>query len=544
MEAFENSPLFRSMPNGDIQCLCCQHQCVIPPGKLGRCRARGNIKGKPFSPIWGRYTVAVDPIEKKPLYHFLPGTKVYSYGTVGCNFHCQFCQNSSLSMWKLDIEDVKCIRSSDVGVLEKFTPEEMVECAIRSNCLSIASTYNEPTISTEFSHEVFKIAKSKGLFTVYVTNGFESVETLNYLGPYLDAVNIDLKSFSDDFYIKVLGGRLQGVCNTIKRCYEMGINTEVTTLVIPDANDSDKELTDIANFLSSISPNIVWHISAYHDDYLFKGRGVTPLKTLQRAADIGHKAGLKYVYMGNVSSPDAGITHCPKCGAKLIDRGWFSASISKDFQDGHCKCGEAIPGVFVSGKVSKSPRFVVNLKDKIDHVPEELTGYAATNAIANESNNDANDNEDIILYATKGGTSKDFAELVSQTIGFSNVIDIASLPSNFIDDVFVNSNGKRRRIVFVVPTYGRGMPPPSAKQFWESLSALDKSKVNNLQLQFAVLGLGSSSFESTFVGFAKNLEAKLIEIGGVEICPLCTRDEMNDEEDDEKVKSWINQIKF
>lgn len=541
MEAFENSPLFHSLPNGDIQCLCCQHQCVIPPGKLGRCRARGNVKGKPFSPIWGRYTVAIDPIEKKPLYHCLPGTKVYSYGTVGCNFNCQFCQNSSLSMWKLDIEDVKCIRSSDVGVLEKFTPEEMVESAIRSGCLSIASTYNEPTISTEFSHEVFKLAKSKGLFTIYVTNGFESVETLNYLGPYLDAVNIDLKSFSEDFYVKVLGGHLKGVCNTIKRCYEMGINTEVTTLVIPEANDSNEELTNIANFLASISPNIVWHISAYHDDYLFKGRGVTPIKTLQRAADIGHKAGLKYVYMGNVSSPDAGITKCPNCGTMLIDRGWFSAELSKDFKDGHCKCGEAVPGIFLASKGSPS-RFVINLKDKLDKVPDELSGIAASSASANGSENGNED--DLVLYATKGGTSKEFAELVGNTIGFNNIVDIASLPSKFINDTFVNSKGKRKRIVFVVPTYGRGMPPPSAKEFWESLSNLNKSNVNNLNLQFAVLGLGSSSFESTFVGFAKNLEAKLIEIGGVEICQLCTRDEMNDDEDDEKVKEWIHQIKF
>lgn len=546
MEVFENSPLFHSLPGGDIQCLCCQHKCVIPPGKLGRCRARGNIKGKPFSPIWGRYTVAVDPIEKKPLYHFLPGTKVYSYGTVGCNFNCQFCQNSSLSMWKLDIEDVKCIRSSDVGVLEKFTPEEMVEKAIRTGCLSIASTYNEPTISTEFSHEVFKLAKSKGLFTVYVTNGFESVETLNYLGPYLDAVNIDLKSFNEDFYVKVLGGHLKGVCNTIKRCYEMGINTEVTTLVIPDANDSDKELTDIANFLSSISPDIVWHISAYHDDYLFKGRGVTPLKTLQRAADIGHKAGLKYVYMGNISSRDAGITKCPKCGAQLVDRDWFSASISKDFVDGHCKCGEAIPGVFLAHKGSPS-RFVINLKDKLDKVPDELCDldqYTATAAIDDGSANGGDEWDDLVIYATKAGTSKEFAELVGQTIGFSKVIDVASLPKDFVQNALVNCNGKRRRIVFVVATYGRGMPPPSAKEFWEKLSAVDKSKVSNLNLQFAVLGLGSSSFESTFVGFAKNLEAKLLEIGGTEICPLCTRDEMNDEEDDEKVKAWINQIKF
>ena len=389
MSVFENSPLFNRLPNGDLQCLCCQHKCVIPPGKLGKCRVRGNVDGKPYSPLWGRYTVAIDPIEKKPLNHFLPGSTVYSYGTVGCNFNCQFCQNSSLSMWKLDIEDVKCIKQSDIGVLKQYTPEKMVQEAIKHGCLSIASTYNEPTISTEFSHEVFKLAKSKGLHTVYVTNGFESAETLNYLGPYLDAVNIDLKAFSEDFYVKVLGGHLDGVCKTIKRCFAMGIHTEVTTLVIPQANDSDKELTQIAEFLAGISKDIVWHISAYHDDYLFQGRGRTPLKTLERAKAIGEKAGLKYVYMGNVYSDDGGNTKCPKCGKTLITRGWHDAHITSNFMSGRCKCGEPIPGLFQNA---------VNLRPKLNSVPQDLLDEPTAMSIV------SGENPDVVVYASMNGT--------------------------------------------------------------------------------------------------------------------------------------------
>ncbi|OHS93219.1 flavodoxin family protein [Tritrichomonas foetus] len=523
MEVFENSPLFHPMPNGDIQCLCCQHTCVIPPGKLGRCRARGNVNGKPYSPIWGRYTTAVDPVEKKPLYHFLPGSKVYSYGTVGCNFNCQFCQNSSLSMWKLDIEDVKCLKANDVGVLDLYSPEQMVKEAIRTGCKSIASTYNEPTVSSEFSHEVFKLAKSKGLYTIYVTNGFESVETLNYLGPYLDAVNIDLKAFSEDFYVRTLGGHLEGVCKTIKRCHAMGILTEVTTLVIPDANDSDKELTDIANFLASVSKDIVWHISAYHDDYHFQGRGRTPLATLKRAAAIGAKAGLKYVYMGNVSTDEGGLTKCPKCGNKLIQRGWFDATVSRDFVNGRCKCGETIPGVFVGG---------INLNPKINSVPANLLDEPTGMSIAQSSGDNSSFPKDFVVFASKGGTSKMLAEKIGERIGFNNIVDIATLSSEQLHQA--------SRVVFVVSTYGRGMPAPSANEFWTKLSS-DSQKLDGLQ--FAVLGCGSSSFEGTFAAFAKNLEQRLNEMGAKEVIPLCTRDEMEDD-DDEKVDGWIGQIKF
>ncbi|KAH0793451.1 AmmeMemoRadiSam system radical SAM enzyme [Histomonas meleagridis] len=518
MQAFEESPLFKPLPNNEIQCLCCQKYCVIPPGKLGHCRARGNINGKPFSPVWGRYTVQIDPIEKKPLYHFLPGTKVYSYGTVGCNFSCQFCQNSSLSMWKLDIEDVKCLKQNDVGYLDYYTPEEMVSQAIKNGCKSIASTYNEPTISTEFSYQVFKLAKESGLHTVYVTNGFESVETLNYLGPYLDAVNIDLKSFREPFYQRICGAHLEGVCKTIQRCVAMGIHTEVTTLVIPGENDSDSELSDCANFIASIDKNIVWHLSAYHDDYNFHGRGVTPLNTLRRGAQIGRNAGIRFIYIGNVNAPEARLTKCPRCGKKLIDREWFSATVS--MSNGRCECGEVIPGLFEDAN---------NLPPKLQFVPENLLDIEDEN----EVNVNVSDNErGLVVYASKTGTSKDFAEKIAQKLSFE-VMDM----SQFTVDIL----SKLRFVVFCVSTYGRGAPPQSAKQFWNQLMSFNGELPN---LKFAVFGCGSTSFPKTFVKFAEDLREKLLAMKCIEVIQIYKHDEMAEDEDENEVNGWIEKINF
>lgn len=510
------------MPNGDIQCLCCQHKCLIPPGKLGKCRVRANVDGKPVSPTWGQYTVAVDPVEKKPLYHFLPGSKVYSYGTVGCNFSCQFCQNSSLSMWKLDIEDVSQLDNTEGRRLSKYTPEQMVKEAMKTGCLSIASTYNEPTVSTEFSYEVFKLAKLKGLKTIYVTNGFESVETLNYLGPFLDAVNIDLKSYREDFYSRVLGGHLKGVCDTIRRCSAMGIHTEVTTLLIPDANDSNEEISDIANFLASIDKDIVWHVSAYHDDYKFVGRGRTPIQTLQRAVDIGRKAGLRYIYMGNVRTADGRNTKCPKCGATLINREWFDANPSH-LVKGRCQCGQKIPGLFIDA---------ANLRPKIDHVPKELIEEEQQLSTEVPQPLPGEFPQNFVVFASKGGTSKSFAEKIAQHLHYEVVLNFA--------DISLEALQNARNVVFVVSTYGRGMPPPNANDAWAKITEFQGQLPN---LHFAVLGCGSSSFSSTFAGFAKNLQEKLIELGADEVAPLCTRDE-NEEADDQKVEEWISGLSF
>lgn len=510
-----NSPLYEKFPNGDIKCNCCQHKCVIRPGKLGICRARANVNGVLNSPTYGQYTVAVDPIEKKPLYHFFPGSQALSYGTVGCNFSCQFCQNSSLSMWKLDIEEVAALDQTEGRRLRSYTPQQMVQLAKENDCISIASTYNEPTISSEFSYEVFKLAKQNGLHTIYVTNGFESVETLNYLAPYLDAVNIDLKAFTEEFYSKICGAHLEGVCNTIKRCYCMGIHTEVTTLIIPNSNDSDEELKQITEFIVSVSPNIVWHVSAYHDDYMFQGRGRTPLATLQRAARIGKKAGLKYIYMGNVHSDSGRNTICPKCGSKLVDREWFHAK--SPLKEGKCKCGESIPGFFEGAR---------NLPPKINMVPEELLDPPG------EPQSVGTLPTHLVLYASKGGTSKEFAEQIGNHLDFP-VIDIASISFSDLANV--------QCVVFAVATYGRGSPPTSAQQFWADLNS-HKGSISFSNVNFAILGCGSSSFAKTYCGFAKDLETAMNQLGAHEVAPICFNDDM--EEIPSDVQGWISQLRF
>lgn len=514
-----NSPLYKQLPDNYIQCVCCSHYCQIAPGKLGKCRIRGNNNGQLVLPTFGRYTVAIDPIEKKPLHHFLPGSSIYSYGTVGCNFSCQFCQNSSLSMWNLDIEDVGCIHESDIGRLKRLTPERVVNEALKNHCQAIASTYNEPTVSSEFSYQVFKLAKEKGLHTVYVTNGYESVECLDYLAPYLDAVNIDLKSFNDKFYMKTCGGHLEPVCNTIRRCYAMGIHTEVTTLVIPQNNDSDEELTKTAEFLASVGKDIPWHISAYHDDYKFEGFGRTPLETLKRAAAIGKKAGLLYVYMGNVQAPEARVTRCPKCGNLLVDRVWFGADVK--MKGGKCdKCGEKVPGFFSDAN---------NLKPKLTRVPDHLRNLAN----APEPNKPQGKlPSKLVIYASQNGTAQEYAERIamSQGVDCFNIADIKfeDLP-------------QAESVVFAVATYGRGAPPPSAAAFWEKAK---DTKIDLSALKFAVLGCGSTGYKKTFCGFAKSIEEKLKECGAKELCPLCTRDDLDDDETYPEVTKWIDALKM
>jgi pyruvate formate lyase activating enzyme len=257
------------------------------------------VKGELDLLVYGKpVAIHVDPIEKKPLYHFLPGTKILSLGTFGCNFRCEFCQNWEMSQnanFKLQIAE-----------LETIEPKEIVKMAIKYKTPSIAYTYNEPTIFVEYAHDIMVLARKAGLKNVFVSNGYESMETWEYIGPYLDAINIDLKSFSDEFYKKQCGARLQPVLDSIKECHRRKIWQEITTLLIPDENDSDEELKQIAEFIASVDKGIPWHISRFHPDYKMLGKDETSLKSLNRAKRIGKKAGLKFVYLGNVfttSSP-------------------------------------------------------------------------------------------------------------------------------------------------------------------------------------------------------------------------------------------------
>jgi pyruvate formate lyase activating enzyme len=417
-------------------------------------------------------------------------------------------------MWKLDIEDVAVLESTEGRVLRKYTPEQMIAEAIQNGCKSVASTYNEPTISTEFSFQVFKLAKEKGLYTVYVTNGYESVETLNYLGPYLDAVNIDLKAFSEGFYSKICGAHLEGVCQTIRRCVAMGIHTEVTTLVIPGENDSSEELRGVAEFLVSVDPAIVWHVSAYHDDYKFVGRGRTPVATLTKAVQIGKTAGLKYIYMGNVRQET--FTKCPKCGTLLVERDWGSAKLR--MKGGACKCGEVVPGLWADAS---------NLPKKLPCVPADLADTTASIADASGFG------ENVVLFAGKKGTAKGIAEALGEQLGFV-VVDLATVNPEALFSL--------RRAVFVVATYGRGAPPPSAVEFWNNLSAI-KGKRPLDGAEFAVFGCGSSKFTQTYNGFARDLEAKLIALGFREIAPLGLRDQ-HGPDPDAAFPPWAAKVAF
>jgi len=273
-----------------VRCLACSHKCLISKGKTGICGVRKNIKNKLYLLVYGKVaSMNIDPIEKKPLYHFLPGTLSFSIATVGCNFRCLWCQN-------FDISQV-----SKQGIIfgKDISPNEIVKRAIETGCKSISYTYTEPAIFIEFVKDTAKLAKKKKLKNVLVTNGYFSKESFDYIKNYVDAMNIDLKSFSDKFYIKYCGGRLKPVLETIKRFHNAGVHIELTTLVIPGLNDSASEFEKIAKFIASVDKNIPWHISRFFPMYKMLDREITPIETLRKAERIGKKY-LKYVHIGNV----------------------------------------------------------------------------------------------------------------------------------------------------------------------------------------------------------------------------------------------------
>jgi pyruvate formate lyase activating enzyme len=269
-----------------VQCKACSHRCIIAKGKTGICGVRENKNGKLVSLLYGKVSaMQVDSIEKKPLFHFLPGTYTFSISGVGCNFKCAFCQNYHLS------------QTRKFDHLHEVTPEQIVEKAQRSGCESISYTYNEPTIFIEFVHDVAKLAQEKGLKNILVTNGYMTKECLEYIAPFVDAMNIDLKAYTNTFYHKICSAKLQPVLDTIKRAHEKGIHVEITTLVIPDENDKDFE--KIAQFIASVDKNIPWHISRFFPMYKMLDKTATPIDVLKKAEKTGKKY-LKYVYIGNV----------------------------------------------------------------------------------------------------------------------------------------------------------------------------------------------------------------------------------------------------
>lgn len=285
--------LWKKLEKNLVACELCRHYCVIGENKKGLCGVRQNQKGKLYSLNYGLILAAnIDPIEKKPLFHFLPKTKTYSLCCAGCNFRCEFCQNWQESQ----------ITKGKHGEIPGFskTPQEIVKQALKFDCPSISYTYTEPTVFFEFALDTAVLAHKRGLKNIFVTNGYQTPKTIAMMKGVIDAANIDLKSFSDNYYQRVCGARLSPILESIKRMHKLGIWIELTTLLVPDQNDSDKELVQIADFIASVSPNIPWHISRFHPDYQMADSSSTPIKTLEKAYVIGKKAGLKNVYLGNI----------------------------------------------------------------------------------------------------------------------------------------------------------------------------------------------------------------------------------------------------
>ncbi len=337
----KEAELVRILKDQAVQCRVCEHYCTLRPGDWGKCGVRVNRDGKIYLAVYGSAVAAhVDPIEKKPLFHFLPGSKAFSIGTYGCNMRCWWCQN-----WQ--ISQVRQVDEGHTSSRDALSPEDVVDIALRQHSESIAYTYNEPTVFFEYTYDTAKLAHAHGIKNVYVSNGFMSPETLEHLTPYLDAINVDLKGFTNALYEQYSGARLEPVKRNIATiAQETKIWVEVTTLVIPGLNDSDEELRAAAEWLASVNPEIPWHLSAFHPDYQMLDRPRTSTATLERAYAIGKSAGLKFIYLGNVLDPERENTHCPACGEVLIQRYGYNVH-PRWTTPGVCpKCDTQIPGVW------------------------------------------------------------------------------------------------------------------------------------------------------------------------------------------------------
>ncbi len=329
---------YEKVSDNVVKCNLCSHRCPrITDSKRGICGVRENRKGTLYSLVYGKVVAnAVDPIEKKPLFHFLPGSRAYSIATVGCNFRCGNCQN-------FEISQAPRYRGTIPG--QDMSPEDVVAAAERYNCESIAYTYSEPTIFFEYAYDTAKLASKEGIKNLFVTNGYITEEALVEIKPYLDAANIDLKSFRDDFYRKNCGTRLQPVLDSIKLHKSLGIWIELTTLIIPTLNDSEEELRRIAEFIKEVGEEIPWHISRFYPTYELIDLPPTPIDTLRRAREIGLKAGLRYVYEGNVPGEAGENTYCYECGKLLIRRYGYRILENKIDGSACSYCSAQINGV-------------------------------------------------------------------------------------------------------------------------------------------------------------------------------------------------------
>jgi pyruvate formate lyase activating enzyme len=331
--------LYSKEADNRVACRLCRHLCRIADGDTGICNVRLNKGGTLYSIFYGQpVTMSVDPIEKKPLFHFYPGTAAYSIATMGCNFQCPFCQNWQISQYGRE--------SSERAAGPEVAPEQIVAEAKATKCKSISYTYTEPTIFFEYAYDTAKLAKAEGLYNNFVTNGYMTREAIDIIHPYLDAANIDLKSFRKETYRKYMKGQLDGVLDSIKYMKQLGIWIELTTLVVTGMNDSEDELRDIANFIVETGRDIPWHISAFFPTYNYTDEPSTNMEILNRAYEIGKEAGLRYVYLGNVRGGETECTSCYKCDKLLIIRRGYHVRDNFIAEGSKCpECGASIDGV-------------------------------------------------------------------------------------------------------------------------------------------------------------------------------------------------------
>jgi len=333
--------LYEKLSDDRVRCHLCAHRCLIADEKRGVCLVRENRGGTLYTLVYGR-TISqhVDPVEKKPLLHFYPGSTAYSIATPGCNFRCRWCQN-----WEIS----QMVRERHFIMGDEASPEQVVAAAQRASCRSIAYTYTEPTIFFEYSYDTARLAHEAGIANVYVTNGYMTEEMLETFDPYLDAANVDLKAFRDETYKKYVGARLQPVLDSLKVMKRLGIWVEVTTLVIPGINDDPAELRDAARFVAQeLGVETPWHISRFYPHYEMTDVPPTPVSTLRQALEIGLEEGLRYVYVGNV--PGEANTVCHKCGRLLVRRSGYCILENHVQPDGTCPdCGTPVAGVGMAG---------------------------------------------------------------------------------------------------------------------------------------------------------------------------------------------------
>jgi pyruvate formate lyase activating enzyme len=336
--------LYETLPDNVVRCYACGHRCLIREGKRGICKVRFNRAGKLFVPRGYVAALQADPIEKKPFFHVFPGTDALTFGMLGCDFHCGYCQNWVTSQAARD-------EASDISIeyVRRTSPEQLVNLAKRAGASVVASSYNEPLITAEWAAEVFDPALKAGLKCVFISNGNATREALEFLRPYLVAYKIDLKTMQDRRY-RQLGGVLQHVLDSIRMAHEIGLWVEVVTLVVPGFNDSTEELMEAARYITSVSPDIPWHVTAFHPDYKMTDPSPTSRTTLLRAAEIGQEAGLNFVYAGNLPGRvnEYENTYCPKCRALLIERSGYTLLSYHITAQGACpKCGAQVPGIWV-----------------------------------------------------------------------------------------------------------------------------------------------------------------------------------------------------